>query len=289
VPYNPHLPPGATDASATEHVATPETTDEDYAVQIGDEQPKESAEYPASQVTDEETHKAQVEAEAEARVKRAKAVSSPRRLSERERQAVGVLLSLDILKTSDSITDVEIPLDHVPENIRATFFEVGSERNIFQRGIASPVYGGEPKTIVGLKLTEIGMHLYGLKTSPKEKKAKAPKVPGEAKAPGRRSTKYHDGLKLKMISENPRPVGTMGYFSWQLYKDGMTYSEYMGIKDFPENYSARTGEKFRGPGLNHWSWDLEHGFTGLYHADQPEFLEDGSENPKYWAVNNNPR
>ena len=72
-PGNTFLPPGG-DTPATE---------EDYAVQVGEEQPKEGAEYPAAtfHLTDESTHQAQVEAETTERVKRAKAVSAPRRLS----------------------------------------------------------------------------------------------------------------------------------------------------------------------------------------------------------------
>jgi hypothetical protein len=291
VPFNAHLPPGSPDASAkSEHTA--EGTNEDYAVKIGDEEPKEGAEYPESKVMDEETHKAQEEAAAEARVKRAQSVSSPRRLSEREKQTVNILLGLTIVKDADSVTDVVIPMEDVPEEIRASFNEVGTERNIFQRNIATPVYGGEPKALIGLKLTEIGLHLYSVKTAkgdPKVKGQKATKLDGESKTVGRRSTKYHDGLKLKKIAENPRPEGTMGYYSWQLYRDGMTYHEYMSIKDFGEHYSLRTGEKFRGPGLNHWTWDLEHGFTGLYKEGEPETLEDGSPNPNYWSVNNNPK
>lgn len=294
VPYNPGHSPGAQDPTA-EHdaVGSAPEANEDYAVQIGEEQPKEGAEYPESKVTDEATHKAQEEAEAKERVKRAERVTGPRRLSEREKQAIGILLSLDILKSADSVTDVVIPLDHIPEEIKKGFFDVGTERNILQRGLAVAEYGGEPKTIVGLKLTEIGMYLYAKGTSKGEKsvKQKSTKINGEPRAPGpRRSTKWTNDLRLrKMVDKNPRAEGVMGYYAWDIYRDGMNYSEYIGTKDYPEATSVRSGSKFNGPRLDHWNWDLNHGYIALYHEGENETLEDGSPNPKYWAVNNNPR
>jgi hypothetical protein len=81
----------------------------------------------------------------------------------------------------------------------------------------------------------------------------------------------------------------MGYYSWQIYQDGMNYKEYMASKNYEPALSDRTGASFRGPGRNHWEWDLQHGFIALYREDENELLEDGSPNPKYWAINNNVR
>lgn len=268
----------------------PETMPPGAPVQIGEEQPKDGSAYPSATEVTEETQE-QLDAEAEKRVERAKTVSAPRRLSDREKQLIGILLDMDIVKDALSVTDVVIPIEMLPEHIRLSFFEVGKERNIFQRGLAEPVYDGEPKAIVGLRLREVTLDLYSRLTRVSgDKTAKVAKPKGESRATGgRASSSYPDNLRMRKMKDNPRVPGTMGYYSWQIYQDGMNYKEYMASKNYEPALSDRTGASFRGPGRNHWEWDLQHGFIALYREDENELLEDGSPNPKYWAINNNVR
>jgi len=264
-PDNNFLPPGAPDPNAT---------------QVTD--------YPAVTIVDEAEHKATEEAAAEARVERAKSVSSPKRLSSQE--ILNVALLLKLLPEGDNIAlDTPIPLENVPEELRKSFFEPGNNRNLAQRGIVKLHTNPETKQIDSLSITEIGFHIYNTqsnKLAPKQKRTT--KADGSPRAPGGRTSTQFAGLRMRKMVDNPRAEGTMGYFSWQLYQDGMTYNEYMACKDFPEQFSTRTQERFRGPGRNHWDWDLMHGFIALYHENEPETLEDGSPNPNYWAIKNSP-
>ena len=260
-PGNNYLPPGAPDPN--------DTTVTDY---------------PAVTIVDSEQHKAQEDAVAEERVKRAESVSHPKRLSESEKLNIGLLLKL----LPDNEVTTPIPLETIPEELRKTFFEPGSKKNLAQRGIVKLHTNPETKQIDSLSITDGAFELYNNPNLKPAKQKRTTKANGEPRAPGGRTSTQFAGLRMRKMVDNPRAEGTMGYFSWQLYQDGMTYNEYMACKDFPEQFSTRTQERFRGPGRNHWDWDLMHGFIALYHENEPETLEDGSPNPNYWAIKNSP-
>jgi hypothetical protein len=262
-PGNEYLPPGAPDSSTQVH------------------------DYPAVTIVDEGEHKAQEDAAAEERIQRAKSVSNPKRLSGQEMLNMAVLLKL--LPEGENIPlDTPIPLESVPAEIRDPLFEAGTARNMQNRGLVKLIVNLDTKQIDALRITDIGFDVYQRqsgKLGPTKQK-RTVKANGEPRANGGRTTTAFNGLRLKKMADQPRAEDTMGYFSWQLYEDGMTYSEYMARKDYPESRSKRTGELFRGPGRNHWDWDLMHGFIALYRENEPETLEDGSPNPNYWAINN---
>jgi hypothetical protein len=261
-PGNEFLPPGAPDPNDTS-----------------------VADYPAVTIVDEEQHKVQEDAATQERVERAKSVSSPKRLSSQEKLNIGVLLKL----LPDNEVTTPIPMESLPEELRNSFFDVGSTKNLAQRGIVKLHTNAETKQIDSLSITDIAYEIYqsGKGGGPKQKRTT--KADGTPKAPGGRTSSQFAGLRMRKLVDNPREEGTMGYFSWQLYQDGMSYKEYMACKDYPEQRSKRTAEVFRGPGRNHWDWDLMHGYIGLYRENEPELLEDGSPNPNYWAVNNSVR
>ena len=89
------------------------------------------------------------------------------------------------------------------------------------------------------------------------KQEKAPKVPAKLaqaattvaqqfKLVGRKSN--HAGKKIFRISkENPRREGSHGFNNWLIYRDGMTYEEFIMAKG----------------GANHLNYDLEKGYIEL--------------------------
>lgn len=89
------------------------------------------------------------------------------------------------------------------------------------------------------------------------KQEKAPKVPQKLaqaativaqqfKIVGRKSS--HAGKKIyKLVKENPRRAGSHGHKNWEIYRDGMTYEEFIMAKG----------------GANHLNYDLEHEFIAL--------------------------
>jgi len=247
--------------------------------------PASPSDYPAVTIVDEAEHKAAEEKAAEERVERAKSVSSPKRLSSQEMLKFALLAKL--LPEGESVPiDTPIPLESLPEEMRKSFFEPGSTRNLAQRGIVKLNINTETKQYDTISITEMALHLYTNKKIGPSKQKSTTKADGTPRAPGGRSTSAFAGLRMRKLAENPREEGTMGYYSWQLYKDGMTYKEYMSNKDYPESISKRTQERFRGPGRNHWDWDLMHGYIGLYRENESELLEDGSPNPNFWVINN---
>jgi hypothetical protein len=258
--------------------------------QVVEEQPATGGEpYPAVTIVDGEEHAAQEAKAAEERVERAKQVSSPKRLSQQE--MLNMKLLLDLMPGGEEAPlNTPIPLESLPVELSQSFFATGATRNMAQRNLVKLLVNPETKQPDALEITEIGFAVYqsqskkGSGATPQKRTTKADGTP---RAVGGRASNKFDGLRLKILADNPRDEGTMGYFSWQLYRDGMTYKEYMACKDYPEQYSKRTNEKFRGPGRNHWEWDLLHGFIGLYRDGEEELLEDGSPNPRYWAINNN--
>lgn len=289
VSENTFIPPGGSAPQADkEHVEHSAENTEANGAQGGD------AKYPASVKTSEQLTEEQNKA-ADEREARAKRATGPRRLAEREVQMISVLL--DMLPKNEegksdhiSVTEYVYKLEEIPENIRDHFWATGSDRNLAQRGLAVLVSDPETKQPTGVKLTEIAMHLYGKQTSkatektPKQTSAK--RADGKPVANGGRTTSKYEGLRLrKMVDQNPRQAGTQGYNSWELYKDGMTYREYMATKDYNQ-VETNAGSMFRGPGRNHFDWDLMHGYISLYNEKENEFLENGEPNPNFWAVNN---
>lgn len=93
--------------------------------------------------------------------------------------------------------------------------------------------------------------------NPPKKDEKQPKVPAKLaqaattvaqqfKLVGRKSS--HAGKKIFKISkENPRREGSHGFLNWAIYRDGMTYEEFIMAKG----------------GANHLNYDLEKGYIEL--------------------------
>ncbi len=103
-----------------------------------------------------------------------------------------------------------------------------------------------------IALTEAGWEVPMLEAEPvihrekdpKEPKARKERMPGAA--PGPRSDKA--GKKIyKLVKENPRREGSIGWTSFNLIKDGMSYEEYIAA-------GGRAGDV---------QWDLDHGFIEL--------------------------
>lgn len=73
-----------------------------------------------------------------------------------------------------------------------------------------------------------------------------PKTIRTAGLPGPRS--QHTGQKIyKLVDKNPRRVGTHGYKSFELIKDGMTYEAY----------------RLAGGRTNDLAWDIDHGYVEM--------------------------
>jgi hypothetical protein len=201
-------------------------------------------------------------------------------------------LLLDLMPGDEEAPlNTPIPLESLPVELSQSFFATGATRNMAQRNLVKLlVVNPESKQPDHLEITEIGYAVYRsqsgkVKTTPQKRTTKADGTP---RAVGGRTSNKYDGLRLrKMVDENPRKEGVMGYHSWKLYQDGMTYKEYMACKDFPPAVSSQSNAVFRGPGRNHWDWDLQHGYIALYRDGEEELLPDGSPNPRYWAINNN--
>jgi len=284
VPENSFLPPGAPMAN-TEATNTSEAQGT----------PEGSEGYPAVQNTTmtAEELKAKEAAEAETRVNRAKRATGPRRLNPNERKVVGWWLE-KYIGEHDPI-DKEVPFSEIDHDTKA-FFQPSMKDNVVQRGIFNAVYDTETQQLKAVKLTEIGATLFAAQMR------KLPLNDGEPKGKvtrGIRKTKrvssengeevvsiiYDDNVRLrKLADKNPRRDRVHGWFSWEMYENGMTYRQYLR-KKYDETWTTAGGSVFSGPRRDHWEWDLNHGYTGLYYADQPEFLEDGSPNPKFWFIN----
>lgn len=275
VPENPPNPPGATMGETETHAET------------------QSAEnYPAveTKTMTEEELKAQQEAEAAERVERAKRATGPRKLNPNERKIAAWWLE-KFIGENDPVDKV-IPFDQLEKDVKV-FFQPSMQQNVVARGVFNAVYDENTQQLTGAHLTQSGAELYF--RSVRTGKAKTDSEPtgqvsrGVAKATSNGPTtsgKYGDNVLLKkLVAENPRRADTHGYFSWMLYRDGMTYNEYMKSKA-PEGQITGVGTPFSGPGRNHWDWDLMHGYTALYHKDRPEKLENGEDNPDYWYINN---
>jgi hypothetical protein len=292
VQENPFLPPGAPDPTAPKaynvpsdapigesHSDTPENGEATEGT--GEQYPA----VPETPVITAEEHAAKEKAATDERIARSNRATGPKRMSEREKQQVAILLS--IMPEDDSPSEYVFKLESMPTDLADSFFKPGNDRNLAQRGLVTMVMDEETKQPIGVRLTEIAMHLY-FRQSSKDgaPQTKTTTKEGKPVAAGGRTTNKYTGLRIKvMVTDNPRQVGTQGYYAWDLYKDGMTYHEYMASKNFRQVQTG-SGSMFRGPGRNHFDWDLMHGFISLYNENEPETNEDGSPNPKYWAINN---
>ena len=270
VPSNTFLPPGAPDPN-TANTGAPEANTEGQATEVVEGQ--EVAE-PAVVVLDGDTQE-----QTESKGKKANFAKGPRKLSERERLQLSSLLTLLPL---ESAIDTLIPMEQLPEDVKESLYATGTARNLFQRMLATPVYG-EDKSLIGLKLTEVALSLYDkVPSAGKTKQSRATKADGTPKSAGGRTSNRYDGLRLKILRDtNPRRARSHGFYSFELYRDGMSFKEYMSIKDYPQSITE-VNTVFSGPQKYHWESDLFHGYIGLYHEGENETLEDGSPNPKYW-------
>jgi hypothetical protein len=190
----------------------------------------------------------------------------------------------------DQVTKV-IPYMDLEKPIRIAL-SPAVKGNLIQRGIFDAIWDDEHR-LDGIKFTEAGFQLYIARINrirsgddiDDEPVTKRPRKTGESVT--RRSKFDVPGVKLKiMTTGNPRREGTHGYHSFNLYKDGMTFRDYMSAK-FDKDVKLKTTLKpWDGPRLDHFNWDLKEGNIALYNENEPEHLPDGSPNPNYWVVNN---
>jgi len=73
------------------------------------------------------------------------------------------------------------------------------------------------------------------------------------------------GLVIRILeANNPRQKHTQGWHNWHLYRDGMSYDEYIALpwdatlETFPTN--GRPPAYFKGPRADHVRWDVAHGY-----------------------------
>ena len=245
--------------------------------------------YPAvSEAMNEDEFKAKQEAEAKEREGRASKVKGPRKLNLNERKVIAWWLDKHIGENEPMAKVVSF--DEMEKDLR-DFFHPSLTDNVVARGVFNAVYDDETRQLTGAHLTEVGAELYFRG----QRKSKAnngqvvemkPRATKPAKEPVVRNSKYTDNCRLRiMVNGNPRRLDTQGYFSWMLYREGMTYQEYIK-SEFNKGLIAENGSSFHGPRRDHWDWDLARGNIALCYANQPETLEDGSTNPDYWYINN---
>jgi hypothetical protein len=277
----------AASTGADEEPAVEIQSDETSEIRIGEGQPKGEAYPPASREVTVEEHQTQMDEESEKREARASKVKGPRKLNNNEKKIVAYWLEKHL--KDDEPTTKTVLLDEMDKDLKP-FFQPSMQGNVVQRGIFSPVYDDD-KRLIGAFLTDIGADIYfSLQRKGKLdngtgvlKATPGPKTPkGESQRPGKYTEQYR--LK-KMVEGNPRRNKTQGYFSWELYEDGMPYREYLKSV-YNKELIAENGTPFGGPGRNHWDYDLMKGFTALYDVEQDILDPDGRPNPKYWFVNN---
>jgi hypothetical protein len=235
--------------------------------------------------------KAKEAAQAAEREARANKVKGPRKLNENERAVVKDWLDKYLTET-DPVDKVvkfaDLDKDLIP------YFQPSMKDNVVARGVFNAVYDPETKALSGVHLTEIGATLYtqGLRKTKANDggptgrvsrgalKTKAVKTTRSV-----RSNKYPDTIRLRKMHEtNPRRAESHGHYSYDMYENGMTFSQYLN-KEYNKALITQVGTAFDGPKRVHWDWDVVHGNIALYYEDRPEFLEDGSPNPEFWYVN----
>lgn len=91
----------------------------------------------------------------------------------------------------------------------------------------------------------------------------------------------------KQVQANPRRENTHAWYNWSLYRDDDSVTDYLRRLDYNRNIIIGGRAYFNGPSLVFLDQDIKHGFIKLYDARQPETLEDGSANPKYWLTSRN--
>ena len=285
------MPDGTTQEAQVARFDESATTAEPIAIGAGSP-PGEAYPAIADSALTEEEHKLKEAAEADVREKRANAVKGPRKLKPNEIKVVKFFL--DTYVAEDEPVDRVVSFTELHTDMKP-WFQPSMKDNVIGRGIFDAIYDDETKMLVGTKLSAIGADLYfSLVRKGQDKVTGEPKSPGRvartAAAKGEaavtRNTKYPDNLKLRKLAvDNPRQVNSHGFHAYNMYEDGMTYNEYLKKAYDTSLTSGGAGTPFSGPKRVHWDWDLLHGFIGLYYADVPEFLEDGSPNPKFWFVN----
>lgn len=119
------------------------------------------------------------------------------------------------------------------------------------------------------------------KASPRKERAERTEPTGR-KGAGRGDLSNPDYRVHIVAPTNPRREGTHGYEAFKLYREGMTYDEYLDATYDPD---APTTAKvpFTGPQNNHFTWDLMHGFIAMYDATK------SPDDPEYWVMGSKPR
>lgn len=188
-------------------------------------------------------------------------------------------------------TNKEIPYIELGLNVRMAL-SPSIKGNLIQRGIFEAVYDAEHR-LSAIKFTDAGFSLYKTRMDriqsgedvddePAERK---PRQKGESFT--RRSKFDVPGIKLRVMTDsNPRREGTHGYHSFELYKNGMSFSDYMKAHYDKSVKLKSTLRPWDGPRLDHFTWDLKEGNIALYNENEPETLPNGEPNPNYWVINN---
>lgn len=210
--------------------------------------------------------------------------TGPRKLNNNEKKVVQYWLD-EYIGESDSI-DKRIAFADLHDDVKA-FFQPSMRDNVVARGIFNAEYNDQTQQLETVYLTELGFSLWKradkVTTATKTKKVAAEKT---AKVTKSRGNAYPDNLLVrKMTDTNPRRAGSHGYFAWNLYEDGMTYSQYIKKEKDPTLVNS-SGTAFTGPQRNHFDEDLRKGYIALYDRNEPEELENGAPNPNYWAIRN---
>jgi len=245
---------------------TPLPTGDNQAAYVGDEVESKSA--------SEET--ATTEEVGEPVESKKRGATGPRTLKPIERKVVAEwlnkVLPADVAYTTE-VTFADLPKDLKP------FFQASMKDNVVQRGVFNAVYDETTHQLTGVHLTELGIGLYNkAPTGRVSRGATKEKVAREST----RALPYPSNLRLrKMVEGNPRQTDSHGAHSFDLYVDGMTYEEYLSIKDYVK-HSNKDGVPFHGPKRMHFQNDLDKGFIALYYEDKDEYLPDGSPNPEFW-------
>jgi len=149
---------------------------------------------------------------------------------------------------------------------------------LIARGLVTSVMEGP--TLVSIAFTDIGYEFSSL-SAEEAVSGKVTKAKGTSTAAtGDNRMKYNDPHYriVRLTSSNPRRADSHGFYSWQLYRDGMTYKEYVESDYNKDQDILGTETKFNGPSSLQFKWDLEHGFIAVY----DDRLEETD--PNYWVA-----
>ena len=173
----------------------------------------------------------------------------------------------------DDPWDKTILYADIPEELR-DFTEMNKmvARGLIKVNMNGPLLESVQFTDIGFDFSEKGKDEATQGSS-----AKIAKEKGEAA--GSRMSYADPNYKIKILVEgNPRRPESHGFYSFQLYKDGMTYKEYVDSEYDDSLPVVGTDIGFIGPNSNQFKWDLEHGFIGVYDSREEE------DSPKYWVA-----